>query len=229
MLHRTREPITNLAGTTAATTYRLVAGRTVASKPPAPKTRRTTQAQATQRARIAQAIAIWTQITTAGDEPAWLALAIANPIKNRFGYPITLSAFSIYLSVALNLIRIATTPPLIAPADLIHPEPAGIVVTATASPFHLSLSPAPLGLSADDVPIVGAGRALSPGATKPPKNIPDLAQETAGSIGPFDITTQYQAAFGTPTLNQKIPLRIYYIRSTNGARSRNLDLLATLT
>lgn len=140
----------------------------------------------------------------------------------------TLNAYQMSMKANMTLGTIGAPLLTNAPPDQQAPQINQLTVTITQAPFKIIVSASVSNLTNNDTPVIGATGSRSPGSTTPPRSVPQIITEPAGTLGPWDITGAYLARYAQPPSFRKISIRVHYVRSTNGARSNSLAQLATV-
>jgi hypothetical protein len=220
-------PFTAACGTTNNLTYKQVQGRQTAQPRPSSTAKNPTKAFLKALAKWAKATKDWKTSACAGKAAGWRARAKLCTRKNCLQQTITLTDYQFFLAVNFNRETLGLPALSDAPSDCSIPTLDTLAATAIASPFSLTIQLTAAGLTPDDVPTLYASPPEPIGRTQPAKSIPLLTTESPATTGPFDVTAAYLAKHTPPLAGQKISIAAKFIRSTNGAASNRIAIIAT--
>jgi hypothetical protein len=165
----------------------------------------------------------WANTLTDAQRAGWNSLAAANPRTNVFGNSITLTGLQLYESANRNLQIVGQAVIDAAPANfditnLLTITPAAAAGAAT---FSVPFTATPLG--ADDYIVVHASGPFNAGRSFFGSKLKQIFVGAAASASPANIHAAYIALFGALRATNKIQVRAFVIRDTNGAASTPLS------
>lgn len=165
----------------------------------------------------------WANTLTDAQRAGWNSLAAANPRTNAFGNSINLTGLQIYASVNRNLQVIGQAILDAAPANLNVTNLQTITPTAAAGiqAFSVPFTVSPIG--ADDHVIIHASGPFNAGRSFFGSNLKQIFVGAADTASPVNILAAYTAIFGALRATNKIQVRAFVIRNTNGAASTPLS------
>lgn len=177
----------------------------------------------TVRALFATLAKRWANTLTDVQRAGWNSLSAANPRTNVFGNSITLTGLQLYESVNRNLQVVATpviddAPPNLDVTNLLTITPAA---ADTGDTFTVAYTATPLG--ADDHLVIHASGPFNAGRSFFGSKLKYIYVSSPAAASPANIHAAYIAIFGALRATNKIQVRAFIIRATNGAASTPLS------
>lgn len=165
----------------------------------------------------------WANTLTDAQRAGWNSLAAANPRTNVFGNSITLTGLQLYESVNRNIQITGAALIAAAPANLDVTNLLTITPTAAdgANTFSVAFTATPL--AAADYLVVHASGPFNAGRSYFGSKLKQIFVGAAASVSPANIHAAYIAIFGDLRATNKIQVRAFVIRATNGAASTPLS------
>lgn len=175
---------------------------------------------ATQKASLtawSDMIKAWNKSTTTADRKSWSSFANANPITDNCGNSRSLSGFSAFARSNRRLRTFGHAPLTSAPGTFTATSPGSISLLYTPGPpASLTVTPANPPGPTEAVAIKGTGP-LYLGRKTTNKKTVILGTEPAGSAGPWQILSRWEAKFGKPRSGSLIAIVVDYCDLTSGA------------
>lgn len=178
-----------------------------------------TAKQSVVRNQLAALAAAWRSLTEA-QRAAWTAQTGNYPATNRVGEVYTPSGYQLYMTLNSNLNAVEEesldTP--LSPSSFVATGLDGFQMELTAGALttgEISLS---IDTGVDEICLVETTGGLSAGVTAPSSSLFKKTTVVSGTTLALDITLDYVALYGQPTVGTKIFAKVYRILSTTGQR-----------
>jgi len=170
----------------------------------------------------------WANTLTDAERAGWNALAAITSFNNAFGNAYHPTGLQIYQLCNRNLQLIDQAVISAAPANLDVDTPLTLTAVADVSEAKITVAftptPVPAGhhLACDMGPQYNFGRAFVG------NNYKFIFYAAAAAAGPFSIESAYFNKYGALKLGCKLPVRIWFIKTTTGAASQPISSLITV-
>lgn len=185
-----------------------------------------TSAQHTVRGNFAQLSKLYSNSLSPANRLGWASLASANPVKDKFGNTQVLTALQFYQRVNRALATVGLAALSLPPIDQNVGDPGGISI----APLHTALTVSGTNAApATDYPVVLGAPPQHAGRTFIGRRFAFLQQFTAGGAAPYDVTAAYTTKYGTLQVGQVVTLQLFFVRNSNGAKSKLYQITGTLT
>jgi len=196
-----------------------------------PSAKSTAASAATKNALSATAHSWITTLTTA-QRAAWIAAASQITVTDRFGNPCKLTGQAYFIRVNANIASINSTTklqgtpaniPLLAnpPSDQVVTDPGSITITnvgSTTPDLQISSTNNP---QSGECALICANAPQSMGrSTFSAKRVTKLQAIWPTAPAPWDVTTAYTNKYLSIPAYKAIVFSLYYVRTTNGAKSK---------
>lgn len=173
-----------------------------------------TTSQQNARNRLSTASQAWRGLTE-DQRQGWIEAAPNFPYTDIFGNSKSLSGFQLYVKLNANLALIGEAAIDDAPAPVAIPQLELTSVTADDSANTVIIAgttPVP----ADFAMVVMATGNVSPGKSFVKNLFRFVSAEPAAGTSPFDVSAEWTALFGDPSLGNKVFVKCFYISTTTG-------------
>jgi hypothetical protein len=182
----------------------------------------------TIRSQFSELAKRWSNILTDDQRLAWSALASTVNLVNAFGNIYHPTGLQLYERSNRNLDLIAQ-PHIDDPPDNL--DVSGLLTinaTATAAPAAMSVAFTPTPLGADDYLVVAASPQMPPGRSFFGNRLKHIFSGAAASVSPANVLAGYLSVWGSLRAGNKIQVKAWVIRDTNGAASTPLSDTVTV-
>jgi hypothetical protein len=189
-----------------------------------------TAAQTTVRTNLGATAAAWGTSLSDAQREGWFTFAANYPITDALGQPLQLTGSQAFSRLNARLLAAGLSMILTAPTDQNVTDLLSITasVVVTGSVMTVAFDPSPIG--ADDVIIVRATPAFSPGKSYFTKMLRQILVSSLEDTTPLDVSAAWIAKFGSfPAAGTKVGFEVNCLRSVNGAYDAVLRATATVT
>lgn len=174
-----------------------------------------TAAQSAVRANLSGFAALWRALS-GPNKLAWDNAGALSLRVNALGDPVPLSGEQMYISVNRNL-STAGVPAIDTPLAPVGSEAVlsvAVVADSGAGSVIVTVDPDPV--PADHTMIFQATLPVSAGKTNLNNLYRQIGSEVATTAGPFDMSAEWVAKYGSLISGMKIGVRVYMIRTDTG-------------
>jgi hypothetical protein len=180
---------------------------------------RNTPAQTLVRSNFGNTSKLWSSTLTADQRAAWTLFAQNNPMVNVLGASIIVSGIAMFNRLNVVLAQIGSPPILDAPPDLSVPALAApLDLMANYSTPQIKIDTDVQTVVADAAYYIFATGPLAPGKTPPTSGYRFMtSQPPAGTETDIDITSWWEAKFGTIPTGASIGARVSFVNTMTGA------------